>query len=113
MLKSHQRARGRISTEGSNNAHGVNGLLRFETLEKVFEFGLKLFNTAKKAARTYDTEVRKIRGKKAKVNFPEDAPVSASKHAGKVNPCEGLPKESSDYVQPNVNQNDFHEHDGQ
>ncbi|KAL2514676.1 1-phosphatidylinositol-4-phosphate 5-kinase [Forsythia ovata] len=41
-------------------------------------------------ARAYDTEARRIRGKKAKVNFPEDAPVSASKHAGKVNPREGL-----------------------
>ncbi|KAL2469286.1 Ethylene-responsive transcription factor Related to AP22-12 [Forsythia ovata] len=42
------------------------------------------------------------------VNFLEDALVSASKHAGKVNLREGLPKESSDYVQPSVNQNDYY-----
>ncbi|KAL2545437.1 ethylene-responsive transcription factor Related to AP22-12-like [Forsythia ovata] len=54
-------------------------------------------------ARAYDTEARRIRGKKVKVNFLEHAPVSASKHVGKVNPCEGLHKESSDYVQPSVN----------
>ncbi|KAL2535144.1 Zinc finger protein GIS [Abeliophyllum distichum] len=71
------------------------------------------FNTAEEAVRAYDTEAQRIRGKKAKVNFLEDAPVSASKHAGKVNPREGLPKKSSDYVQPSVKQNDFHEHDGQ
>ncbi|KAL2496318.1 Ethylene-responsive transcription factor Related to AP22-12 [Forsythia ovata] len=51
---------------------------------------LGTFNTVDEAARAYDTEARRIRGKKAKVNFPEDAPVSASKHAGKVNPREGL-----------------------
>ncbi|KAL2475952.1 Ethylene-responsive transcription factor RAP2-2 [Abeliophyllum distichum] len=32
---------------------------------------------------------------------------------GRVNSREGLPKESSDYVQLSMNQNDFHEHDGQ
>ncbi|KAL2501027.1 ethylene-responsive transcription factor Related to AP22-12-like [Forsythia ovata] len=60
-------------------------------------------NTVEETARAYDIEARRIRGKKAKVNFPEDAPISASKHAGKVNPREGLPKESSNYVQPSVN----------
>ncbi|KAL2548450.1 ethylene-responsive transcription factor Related to AP22-12-like [Forsythia ovata] len=80
---------------------------------KGVRFWLGTFNTAEEAARVYNTEARRIRGKKAKVNFPEDAPISASKHADKVNPREGLPKESSDYVQPSVNHNDFHEHDGQ
>ncbi|KAL2513350.1 Ethylene-responsive transcription factor RAP2-12 [Abeliophyllum distichum] len=74
---------------------------------------LGTFNNAEEAARTYDTEARRIRGKKAKVNFSEDVLVSASKHACKVNPCEGLLKKSSDYVQPSVNQNDFHEYGGQ
>ncbi|KAL2558186.1 ethylene-responsive transcription factor Related to AP22-12-like [Forsythia ovata] len=72
------------------------------------KFRLGTFNTTKEAARAYDTEAQRIGDKKAKVNFLEDAPVSASKHAGKVNIREGLRKESSDYVQPSVNQNDYY-----
>lgn len=66
---------------------------------------LGTFNTAEEAARAYDAEARRIRGKKAKVNFPDEV-LGASPKRLKANAGEKqLPKANLNSAQPNVTQN--------
>ncbi|PON62537.1 AP2/ERF transcription factor [Trema orientale] len=67
---------------------------------------LGTFNTAEEAARAYDAEARRIRGNKAKVNFPDETPHASPKRSVKENPKRSLPKENSDtVVESNLNKN--------
>ncbi|KAL3610454.1 hypothetical protein D5086_001474 [Populus alba] len=64
---------------------------------KPFSFSAPASAPAKKqeAARAYDAEARRIRGKKAKVNFPDEAPLASSKQSIKENSRKPLPKTNS------------------
>ncbi|GMI91721.1 ETHYLENE RESPONSE FACTOR 74, related to AP2 12 [Hibiscus trionum] len=65
---------------------------------------LGTFNTAEEAARAYDAEAQRIRGKKAKVNFPDVISHASPKRVIKKNDEKPLPMSNLSPVETNIGQ---------
>jgi EREBP-like factor len=65
---------------------------------------LGTYNSPEEAAKAYDAEARKIRGKKAKLNFPDEAPVASEKrHAEPISIPEPSENSVASVQEPLVN----------
>ncbi|KAF9599055.1 hypothetical protein IFM89_033662 [Coptis chinensis] len=88
MLRSLQREKGRISTDYRGIIQRPWGKWAIEIRDQEgcsVRVCLGTFNTAEEAARAYDAEAHRIRGNKAKVNFPQENSPTAQTRAVKAN----------------------------
>ncbi|KAJ6676029.1 ETHYLENE-RESPONSIVE TRANSCRIPTION FACTOR RAP2-3 [Salix purpurea] len=92
LLKSQQRGRERTSLEELGSVHGENGLLRFVIPGKGYVSGWEHSILQKKLLEHMMPRPVELRGKKAKVNFPNEAPCASGKRPIKGNSQKRLTK---------------------
>ncbi|KAF9599406.1 hypothetical protein IFM89_036963 [Coptis chinensis] len=100
LLRSPQRGKGSISTYYRGIIQRPWGKWAIE-ISRVW---LGTFNTAEEDAKAYDAEACRIRGNKAKVNFPQQNSPDAQTRAVKTNPQKALPTGNHTLQMPMFNQ---------